>query len=151
MFDPTSLGFDPSHHWPLHRLDVKNFFCSNLNLHKEAYMKQPPRFVAQGGFGCVCHLKHSLYGIKQLLGFCLFWYRLTSVTGLQHETVNHDFHITIFGMALKPTFTSINQEKNCFPHHKQYKEDYRGNWISTCPWRWQSYANTGHFILHVYN
>ena len=28
-------------------------------------MEQPPRFVAQGEIGRVCHLRKSLYGLKQ--------------------------------------------------------------------------------------
>ena len=28
-------------------------------------MEQPPRFVAQGDIGKVCHLRKSLYGLKQ--------------------------------------------------------------------------------------
>ena len=52
-------------HWPLHQLDIKNAFHHG-DLEEEVYMEQPPRFVAWGEtFGLVCHLRKSLYGLKQ--------------------------------------------------------------------------------------
>ena len=49
---------------PLHQLDIKNVFLHG-DLQEEVYMEQPPDFVAQGEYGKVCHLKNSLYGLKQ--------------------------------------------------------------------------------------
>ncbi|EOY04903.1 Cysteine-rich RLK (RECEPTOR-like protein kinase) 8 [Theobroma cacao] len=50
--------------WPLHQLDIKNAFLHG-DLQEEVYMEQSPRFVAQGEYGKVCHLRKSLYGLKQ--------------------------------------------------------------------------------------
>ena len=45
--------------WPLYQLHIKNTF-PHCNLAKEVYMEQPPGFVAEGGSGLVCRLRHSL-------------------------------------------------------------------------------------------
>jgi len=51
--------------WPLYQLDIKNAFL-NGDLEEEIYMEQPPGFVAQAeSSGLVCHLRKSLYGLKQ--------------------------------------------------------------------------------------
>ena len=50
--------------WPLYQLDIKNVFLHG-DLAKEVYMKQPPKFVAQGESELVCRLHRSLYGLKQ--------------------------------------------------------------------------------------
>lgn len=52
------------HKWPLHQLDVKNAFL-NGNLYDTVYMEQPPDFVDSHFPNHVCHLKKSLYGLKQ--------------------------------------------------------------------------------------
>ena len=53
-----------THGWDLHQLDIKNVLL-NGDPAEEVYMEQPPGFVAQGEIGRVCHLRKSLYGLKQ--------------------------------------------------------------------------------------
>ena len=50
--------------WHLYLLNIKNVFLHD-DLAEEVYMEQPLGFVAQGEFGLVCKLHHSLYGLKQ--------------------------------------------------------------------------------------
>ena len=58
------ISLAASYDWDLHRLNIKNVFQYG-DLQEEVYMEQPPRFVAQGEIGKVCHLRKSLYGLKQ--------------------------------------------------------------------------------------
>ena len=53
-----------SYDWDLHQLDIKNVFLHG-DLQEEVFMKQPPGFVTQREIGKVCHLRKSLYGLKQ--------------------------------------------------------------------------------------
>ena len=53
-----------TYNWDLHQLDIKNVFLHG-DLQEEVYMEQPLGFVAQGEIGRVCHLRKSLYGLKQ--------------------------------------------------------------------------------------
>ena len=55
---------EATHGWDLHQLDIKIVFLHG-DLTKEVYMEQPPGLVAQGEIGRVCHLRKSLYGLKQ--------------------------------------------------------------------------------------
>ena len=48
--------------WPLHQLNVKNAFLHD-DLTETIYMTQPPGFESKGE--CMCHLKKSIYGLKQ--------------------------------------------------------------------------------------
>lgn len=58
------ISLAATHGWHLHQLDIKNAFLHG-DLQEEVYMEQPPGFVAQGENGNVCHLRKSLYGLKQ--------------------------------------------------------------------------------------
>jgi len=59
------IAMDALQQWPLYQLDVKNAFL-NGDVQEEIYMEQPREFVAQGeSSGIVCHLRKSLYGLKQ--------------------------------------------------------------------------------------
>ncbi|EOY06846.1 Cysteine-rich RLK (RECEPTOR-like protein kinase) 8, putative [Theobroma cacao] len=58
------ISMAATYDWPLHQLDIKNAFLHG-DLQEEVYMEQPPRFVAQGEYGKVCHFRKSLYGLKQ--------------------------------------------------------------------------------------
>ena len=57
------ISLTATYHLDLHQLDSKNVSLYG-DLH-EVYIEQPPRFVAQGEIGKVCHLRKSLYGLKQ--------------------------------------------------------------------------------------
>ena len=60
------ISLTATHNWDFHQLDIKNVFLHG-NLQEEVYMEQPPGFVAQGEIRKVCHLRKSLYGLKQSL------------------------------------------------------------------------------------
>jgi hypothetical protein len=54
-----------SHLWPLHQLNIKNDFLHG-DLLETIYMDTPLGFRAEGEYvGKVCHLRKSLYGLKQ--------------------------------------------------------------------------------------
>ena len=53
-----------TYHWDLYQLDIKNTFLHG-NHQEEVYIEQPPGFFAQEEIGKVCHLRKSLYGLKQ--------------------------------------------------------------------------------------
>ena len=48
----------------LFQMDVKSAFL-NERLDEEIYMNQPPRFISRGKEYKVCHLKRSIYDVKQ--------------------------------------------------------------------------------------
>jgi hypothetical protein len=62
--DGLFISMAATYSWPSHQLDIKNAFLHD-DLQEEVYMEQPPGFVAQGEYGKVCHLRRSLYGLKQ--------------------------------------------------------------------------------------
>ena len=58
------ISLAATHNWELHQLDIKNAFLHG-DLQEEVYMEQPPGFVAREEIRKVCHLRKSLYGLKQ--------------------------------------------------------------------------------------
>ncbi|GJT18824.1 ribonuclease H-like domain-containing protein [Tanacetum coccineum] len=60
----TVLSLVVSRDWPIHQLDVKNFFLHG-HLSETIYMHQPPGFVDPNKSNYVCHLQRSLYWLKQ--------------------------------------------------------------------------------------
>ena len=58
------ISLATSDDWDLHQLYIKNIFLHG-NLQEGVYMEQPLGFVAQGEIRKVCHLRKSLYGLKQ--------------------------------------------------------------------------------------
>ena len=53
-----------THNWDIQQLDIKNVFLHG-DLQEEVYVEQPPGFVVQGETEKICHLRKSLYGLKQ--------------------------------------------------------------------------------------
>lgn len=63
------LSLAAMHHCTLHQLDIKNAFLHGkfakfAKFAEEAYMKEPPGFVAQEESNLLCRLKWSIYGLK---------------------------------------------------------------------------------------
>ena len=48
----------------LHQIDVKTAFL-NRDLEENVYIAQPKSFVVEGQENLGCHLKKSIYGLKQ--------------------------------------------------------------------------------------
>ena len=57
------LSLATSFKWEVHQIDVKSSFLHGY-LHEEIYMEQPPGFI-QNHSRLVCHLRKSIYGLKQ--------------------------------------------------------------------------------------
>lgn len=54
------------YNWFLHQFDVSNVLLHG-SLKENVYMSEPSRFIDQDHPSYVCHLKKSLYGLKQAL------------------------------------------------------------------------------------
>uniref|UniRef100_A0A8I6YDX8 Reverse transcriptase Ty1/copia-type domain-containing protein n=1 Tax=Hordeum vulgare subsp. vulgare TaxID=112509 RepID=A0A8I6YDX8_HORVV len=48
----------------LHQMYVKKAFL-NIDLEEDVYMKQPKGFIMEGKENMGCHLKKSIYGLRQ--------------------------------------------------------------------------------------
>uniref|UniRef100_A0A2N9J2P6 Reverse transcriptase Ty1/copia-type domain-containing protein n=1 Tax=Fagus sylvatica TaxID=28930 RepID=A0A2N9J2P6_FAGSY len=84
--------------WPLHQLDVKNAFLHG-DLNETVYMAQPPGFESKGE--CVCHLKKSIYGLKQSPRA---WFDKFSMVVVSHGMTRSQADYSIF---FKKTRTGI--------------------------------------------
>lgn len=62
----TLLSIAAMYKWEIHQMNVHNVFL-HVELHKEVYMKLPPRY-SEGHEGNVCKLRKSLYKFKQAPG-----------------------------------------------------------------------------------
>ena len=60
----TLLAFAVDKEMHIHQMDVETAFL-NGSLEEEIYMEQPEGYVKPGNENLVCHLKKSLYGLKQ--------------------------------------------------------------------------------------
>uniref|UniRef100_A0A2N9IHL0 Reverse transcriptase Ty1/copia-type domain-containing protein n=1 Tax=Fagus sylvatica TaxID=28930 RepID=A0A2N9IHL0_FAGSY len=84
--------------WLLHQLDVKNVFLHG-DLIETVYMAQPPVFEPKGE--CVCHLKKSIYGLKQS---SRAWFDKFSMTVVSHGMTRSQADHSVF---FKKTRTGI--------------------------------------------
>ena len=57
------LSLAASFKWEVHQMDVKSTLLHG-DLHEEIYMEKPPGFI-QKDSNRVCHLRKSLYSLKQ--------------------------------------------------------------------------------------
>jgi hypothetical protein len=58
------LSIAMMHSWPIHQLDVKNAFLHG-HFDVTVYCEQPSGFLDSSRPSHVCHLRKSLYGLKQ--------------------------------------------------------------------------------------
>ena len=58
------LALAASLNWEINQFNVKNaFLCGDLK--EKIYIELPPGYYASGPSGTVCHLKKTIYGLKQ--------------------------------------------------------------------------------------
>nr|GEV18316.1 ribonuclease H-like domain-containing protein [Tanacetum cinerariifolium] len=90
----TVLSLVFSRDWPIHQLDVNNAFLHG-HLSETVYMHQPPGFVDPNKPNYVCHLRRSVYGLKQAPHA---WFQrfasYASRVGFQHSKA--DFSLFVF-------------------------------------------------------
>ncbi|KAJ9541946.1 hypothetical protein OSB04_028452 [Centaurea solstitialis] len=60
----TVLAIALSQNWPIRQLDVNNAFLHGT-IHEDVYMSQPPGYVNPDFPNHLCHLRKSLYSLKQ--------------------------------------------------------------------------------------
>jgi hypothetical protein len=88
----TILALATHNNWHLHQINVKGAFL-NGTLSEVVYMRQPPGYEVPGHENWVCHLRKTLYGLKQA---SRGWYQalhqlLTSV--LDFHCSSHDHSV----------------------------------------------------------
>ena len=85
-------------------MDVKATFL-NVSLKEEIYMDQPIGFVSKGREDKVCHLKRSIYGVKQSArSWHLILHEAITLFGLSMVSEDHSVYVkrTTEGLCFLP-------------------------------------------------
>ena len=83
--------------WPICQLDVKNVFLYG-DLQEEVYMKQPPRYAAQGE-NKICRLKKAIYDLKQSPKAWFEKFNIT-ISGISFHRCHSDHFVLVGAQSL---------------------------------------------------